>query len=298
MKHIKDTLGRKVRFSYADPFETFSVPQIDRIWIEDDPQGREVRYDYTGGGPLGLKVPLPLLEKATDVGSREYAYDYDDIFLFSGEAGIKVNILALLADCITGGAFSAVASFFGLSSVTIHAGVQALWTFPMEKMTGWGLGTNTMDYETDTLGFLEIDPADFLFGLIPTAVDTTIGLKQLFFTKTLERIMPFTGQRLSENYTFDYVYAGEKQYYSALSSKDDGRIREVYRYAKIKKRRQAWSTWSDYLADILTGGFVTDRPYDIEYIPLETSRIVYDSVRGNLIETHITKREFKKSVTF
>ncbi|MDA3939144.1 MAG: hypothetical protein PF693_07530 [Spirochaetia bacterium] len=284
LDYIEDTLERRVRFHYSDITDVFSVPQIDRIWVENDPQDREVKYEYMNSDSFGLNIPLPLLSKAIDVGKREYKYDYDPNFLFSGEFGIKINVVALIADLFTGGAFSAIASEFGLSSVTIHAAAQAFWTFPMSFAEGYGIGKNIIDYDIKTLDYWEADTADYLFGFIPTALDVSIGMQQRFLTNNLIRTNLFLGESVTENYSYNFKYAGEKQFYCASSTKDDGRLKEEYLYDTKRKIRWSWAVMSDYIGDIIGGAGVTSRPFNFEYIPLEKTKNSYDSNTGEFLE--------------
>ncbi|MDY7027332.1 MAG: RHS repeat-associated core domain-containing protein [Spirochaetota bacterium] len=289
LDHIEDSMGRKVRFEYSEFTDFFCVPQIKRIYVEDDPLDREVVYDYMTGTPFNIDSPLPLLAGADDIGGRDYSYDYDSFFLFSGEVGVKINIVALIGDLFTGSAFSQVAGKFGLTSLTVHGSAQCFWTFALDSMEGYGVRDNEVSFEKKSLSYSEIDSADYLFGLIPTAIDLTVGMKQNIFATTLVREDKMTGQVLTDEFSYDYRYAGEKQFYVSTSSRNDGKMRQEYTYSLIDKRRKRFSTWSDYVTSIVSGFGFTQRPFYIEYLPMETEKKTYDVQSGALIETVVTR---------
>lgn len=284
LDNITDSMGRVIKFQYTDLFETSIIPQIKKIWIENDPLNREINYEYGNPGDMQSElnviapVKLPLLKKATDINQRTWDYDYGFEFLFAGEFGAKVNIIAGIASLATGGAFDMIADYFNLSSVTIKARASSQWVFPMDFMQGPGLGETHLDYDKKTLGYFDVSGGDYFLGLFPTAVQMDIGMEQRPLVKRLQLNMDGSHIK-TENYSYSFRYAGNKMNYVHQSIKDDGVIKEINDYYVIRKTRLTVFDWSDYVIDTIASPF-RDSIWREDIIPLNNRTRYFDSQTG------------------
>ena len=297
---ITDSRGRVIRFEYTDPIESFSddpfaatlIPQIKRIYIENDPLLREINYTYGNPGnmqeELNIIAPikLPLLTKAIDINDRVWDYDYDYRFLFAGGFGIKVNVLLAGIGGCTGGTLNKVMGFFGVDTLTLSAFATSQWVFPMDYLSGKGIGETSLSYGTESLCYVDISMADYFLGLIPTAIQADFGLEQRFYTEGLTVSLDDDIIR-TENYDFDFKYAGDKMYYVGKSVKDDGILLTQNRYSVIKKTRMTVFDWADYALSVATSPF-GEGIWRTDILPMPTETIYKDSLTQKVIRTEKT----------
>lgn len=277
LESITDSMGRVIKFDYVDVGDVTVVPQISKIWIENDEENREVNYTYDNpkemGVDLGLLDPfkLPLLSDATDINNRFYDYDYDYKFLFAGEVGVKINPVKI--------ALLFVASPKGADAVEIHAGVSTQWVFPLDYVSGPGIGITDINYKTENLTYAEISDGDYFLGLFPTAVDVSIGMEDRLLVSSM-KISLDEGPVREETYAYDFEYIEDKQFYNKKFTRDDGKIKEVSTYELFEKIRFTPFDWSDIAADLTSSLFQDESYIKNEKIPLNTKISLYDSVSG------------------
>lgn len=308
INNITDSMGRKIKFDYTKGIETTVIPQINRIWIENDPLNREINYTYGNPGDMKSElnlidpVKLPLLKNAKDVNGRNWSYDYDFKFLFAGEFGIKVNPIAAMGLAIAGPAFEIVSTQFGLDTLEIHASANNQWTFPMDFMQGTGLGTTNLSYKLETLNYFNIESTDYFLNLFPTAIQVDIGLEQRTLVNNLKLFLD--GEMLkNENYSYDYRYIWNKQFFNRKTVVDDGNLKTAYYYTSEYKKRLTVFDWSDYaLSHISSAGkdengdlslkldLFKESVWRTDVIPLNYKTKFYDSKTGELYS--VTRREF------
>ena len=285
LDYILETRGRKVRFEYNDIFDALSLPQIKRIWIEGDPGNREVQYKYKNGLAEGALSILPVLTECTDLGGRKYHYDYDKKLLFSGNAGIKINVVSVIADLFTDGAFSAVASKFGMTSLSVHAGVSLKCVLPLSSAEGHGIGDNAIHYEVDRLSYANIDLGDFLLGFLPTAIDLTVGTEVRLLVDDYVFKDTITGKRRIEDWSFEYDYGLYKQFYCKSSIMDDGKSRMEYRYERLVTPRPTWACLGEQILNFFESGLFTRGRFSWEVTSRQKSVSLFDSLSQERIET-------------
>jgi len=280
LDYIEDTYGRKVHFEYDwVNGVSVSVPQISRIWVEGE--DKEVTYDYEEdrsscmGQNLAatFKLSLPLLENANDIGGRDYNYQYDDQFLLASNVGAKVNGIGLVLD-ICG--LSSVSSALGISSLTIFGGMQMEWVFPVSQVTGPGIGTTKLYNEVENLWYFNYELCDYIIGAIPTGVSFEISAQDRPYYRRLER---YSGNELIfwENYSFDFVYGGYKQFYNTYGVVTNEFLRTEYDYSP---KVLSYSRFLD-ASDVIAGGLIQQSHIVNNVIPLNTMIKRYDATNSN-----------------
>ena len=70
-----------------------SGPRITKIWAENDPYNRQIRYS--------LDFWTSVLKSVADAGGRLCKYDYDFQLMFGGEAGTKITVVTMLLKVVT-----------------------------------------------------------------------------------------------------------------------------------------------------------------------------------------------------
>jgi RHS repeat-associated protein len=287
LDYIKDSMGREIHFGYN---QEFLIPRINKIWIAGDTNyHREINYSLGSGVGNGTRV-LPLLKKATDIGGREWNYEYGENFLFSGGVGIKINVLASLADLLTGGAFSALT---GLDDLTLSGHLQAEWIFSLLSAAGPGIGYTKVEYEQRALTYNQTEWTDYFLGLVPVSYNYRFELLQRLLVKKLElsKSRPEAPYK-TVTYDYDFYYHSHDQFYCRQTIENDGRKKIVYKYSADVKTRIRFIDFSDYEAELLnnllsdftfSALFIND-PYTYEVIPYNTEINIYDATTNQLLE--------------
>lgn len=296
LEKITDTMGRVIRFSHVDFNDFGTVPQVDRIWVENDPQERRVEYTYDNPSGLSLSAKLPLLSSAfalhSQVGEndqssnfRQWTYNYDDRFLASGNLSLKVNIFALILTAITGGAANEVLAILGFDSIKISGGLQTEFVFLMDQASGPGIGHNSIQYKNESMVYTRTRLTDFFWGFIPTAVQVSINMKvrPVAFRHQYTDIL--MGSSWTRNYTYKFRYRGQGQFLNSRSTMTDGLIRVVNTYGEIDKVRPRFLTWSDVINEgLIHNSFA----YYIDRLSVERSSQTFDVASGNLLHTRLS----------
>jgi hypothetical protein len=128
LDYILDSMGRKIRFTYAGLSHGFLLPQIDSIVVEEDDYHRKIEYTQENAHIGFLPTMIPLLTEAADAGDRKWSYEYDNKFLFSGGIGVKVNLLSLCFGLLTKG----TSNFLFGDNITISGNISIEWVHLVE----------------------------------------------------------------------------------------------------------------------------------------------------------------------
>ncbi len=286
LDYIIDTYGRKVRFEYQwVNGVSVSVPQVSRIWVEDD--DREINYTYQEdrsdcmGQQLtsAFKLSLPLLDTATDVEGRTYDYDYDDKFLLASNIGAKINGIGLVLDILsywTGGLTSRINSALGISGLTVYGGVQFEWIFPIERVEGSGIGVTKLDTDVTTLSYFAYDYCDYILGYIPTGMSFELASQERPCYSSLNRYVD-GNLVFNESYSYNFTYGGYKQFYNSKTVVTNDYLRTEYSYSKKTLTRERCLDFSDVLA----GGIFQDSHEIRDVVSLNTGITRYNLVGGS-----------------
>jgi len=293
LNSIVDSMGRKILFTYNTEF---LLPQVKTISVENDPTGRYI--EYTAGSALSETTHwvLPLLQKARDIGGREWEYSYDTKFLFGGNIGFSVNFVTLVGDIIAaavsgGSGFGAVSSIVGKDSISVNGAVQAQFVFPLNLVHGPGTGSVSIVNSVKDLSYADSEWTDYIWlpfvGWVPTGFSASMNLTNRILTSSVTQTdyMSYSTP-LTTNYTYDFAYYGYDQFYNKVTTVSDGRTSTSIDYAVAEKTVLRWIEESDAASE---GYIFVANPYTTQVIPYETRQVKTDSNTGSVLETTETE---------
>ncbi|MEJ6952421.1 DUF7305 domain-containing protein, partial [Natronospora cellulosivora (SeqCode)] len=225
LSYIKDSMDRKIAFDYE---KDLLWPRISQIKVEDDPYERVIDYD--------VKLDN-LLHSAYDVTGRESSYKYSPEFMFTGSAGVKINILNILITRLAGDYGGLASSMFGLNDIELFGNFNVQMVFPMKEMTAPGQGTTKLSYEKPTLMYGNIDVNWFL--ILPESVTFSGNLEQYLLTSRVD-VYEDNSRIGRTNYSYDLDYYRWNRPINFQTIEDDGKTRTIYNYKPVAKRRDRW----------------------------------------------------------
>ena len=295
LDYIEDSMGRRIRFAYD---HQHLIPRISKIWVENDHPGynREVTYTLNGR--------IPLLDKVNDIGARQWKYDYNSRFLFSGGISVKVNYLSLLGDIIAShfGFPGAVSTITGLDNFTLAGNMKSEWIFPAGQLAGPGIGYTEVNYLAKTLTYNEKKATDKFLGLLPTGTEYSYDVTQRLLVEQVKKYEA-RGQSIvkTTNYHYDLKYSGYDQFYCKKTAVNDGKSRTDYYYKAVAKKRNRWIDVSDYGSELLNnfiekglvGGLFFENKERRDILPYQDKVNIYDAKTNRLLESQLYQYDTK-----
>ncbi|QTL97138.1 hypothetical protein GM661_03685 [Iocasia frigidifontis] len=226
LDYIKDSMGRKIRFQYRSDL---LWPRIKKVWLENDPQGREIKYDVGRDN---------LLDDVQDVAGRVSKYKYDTRLLYAGEAGAKLNLGRLILKIIASELVGPAASIFGGADIELYGSLQAQLVFPLEEISAPGQGISKIKYRQATLmhGSCDID----WFFIIPKSITLSVELEQYLLTKRVEVYLDSSHKVRTTSYDYDFDYYKWQQPMNYQTVESDGQRETVYKYQPVVQKRYRW----------------------------------------------------------
>ena len=282
LEYIKDSCGREVHFEYTSLADIFCLPIIEKIYIKDDPQKREVNYKYELRNKYLYN--LPLLSSSVDIGGRNYRYNYDRRFLMSGDLGLKINGVSAIVTFLSGGTLSKALESINFSDMTVYGGAQCSWVFPINYMQGFAISEQRILYKDQVLVEKDVEPADYFLGIVPTAIDFNAGIRERFTAGKLTMRNLLSGRVKEEAWTHRFKYAGDDQFVCTNSSMDDGRIKIDYDFQIRECWRPSWSDFNNYIDELLNNNFLTRKPRYKEYASLPEELRIYEKGKRGCFE--------------
>lgn len=284
LDYIEDSVGRKVRFEY----ETHClIPRIKKIWVENDPYNRTIRYKLESPG---------FLMEAVDAGGRVSKYDYDLKLLLGGTAGCTINFLDIVGKLIanlTG--FGWLTGVFG-HDIVLHGNFQAQVVCALEEMTAPGQGYTKLDYTQESIMYGKITTSHLKFlGIkIPKSITFSGNLEQRLLTSLVSVYNKKGGSLIKRvSYTYNLEYYDHGQPFISQTIEDDGKRKTVYMYKAMERERYCWE---DRYVDLGSGGTTWEDAVLKAWFPLQFWRVdvlsvnhetyIRDAQTDALLETH------------
>ena len=241
LDYIEDSIGRRVRFEY----ETHClIPRIKKIWVENDPYNRTIRYKLESPG---------FLMEAIDAGGRVSKYDYDLKLLLGGTAGCTINILEIIGKLIanlTG--LGWLTGLFG-DDIVLYGNFQAQVVCALEEMSAPGQGYTRIDYTQESImyGKITTNYLNFLGIKIPKSITFSGHLEQRLLTSFVYVYNEKGGTLIKQiSYTYDVEYYDHGQPFISQTVENDGKRKTIYKYKAMERSRYCWE---DRYVDLAAG---------------------------------------------
>ena len=261
LDYIEDSIGRRVRFEY----ETHClIPRIKKIWVENDPYNRTIRYKLESPG---------FLMEAIDAGGRVSKYDYDLKLLLGGTAGCTINILEIIGKLIanlTG--LGWLTGLFG-DDIVLYGNFQAQVVCALEEMSAPGQGYTRIDYTQESImyGKITTNYLNFLGIKIPKSITFSGHLEQRLLTSFVYVYNEKGGTLIKQiSYTYDVEYYDHGQPFISQTVENDGKRKTIYKYKAMERSRYCWE---DRYVDLGSGGTTWEDAVLKAWFPLQFWRV-------------------------
>lgn len=230
LDYIIDTFGREIHFEYSDISDRL-VPLISEIKIKDiDGSDKYVEYVQDTDSYFGV------LKEAYDFKRRKFTYNYQSHTLISDGEGLEVDNDKLLDNFLNPGGLNSVAEeVVGPDYVNLTNEYQAQYVDALQSVSGPGLGTISIDYDTLSQEYINTPNTDNFNGLYATEEDFSYKMLEKLIVKRLT----VTGgdETLTTDYSYDYSYSSMQQFTNKKTTINDGRKKSIYYFDDYKKLR-------------------------------------------------------------
>ena len=249
LESITDPYENEIKFSYN--MGSFLRPYITSI-EKKDAYGNISKWNYNYDFAIyeNLLGILPQLSTVTDGMNRVTTYQVDKSelnILLSGGGSAKVNVALAIMDIWP--PVSAVKDILGVHTITLSGRFGIEWPQFINKIEAPEKGTVNIEYTIQDLSSMNVKPADYLIGLIPTAAKFNFDFLQKLFTQSVTQ----ENGNILKKTTYEYTVDGfGSQHLVTKCIINDGNIKTENNYNVYYKESYRYTCIDDNVLEILS----------------------------------------------
>ncbi len=244
---IVDPYGNEIKVNYNAG--SFLRPYITSFEKKDSDGKTSVwSYEYDTNIVDAFFAILPQMKKATDAENRETKYQNDTApsnILVSGGGSTKINIVLALLDLFP--PISAVKEILGVYSVTLTSRFGIEWPQFITTINAPEKGITNINYSVIDLSKFDAKPADYLLGLIPTALKFSYDFYQKLFATSVVQVNGGLSKATYYNYT---VHGCGSQHVVTKCIINDGNTITTNNYNVLNKLYYKYTCVDDNILDV------------------------------------------------